>query len=203
MKTKILFAILILLCSCSSVKKTKTELKEDIKTNIEVKKTADENAGLTSTVNSEKKAEESIKKNTSAESAEVEETTIHTINYDSNSKVDSVTMRPAVSQEIIQRTVKGKNAKAIESTELLYSQTEVQSLFNVYFKISQQKSDSVNNIISSLKSEVAAKTKKAASWWKWLLVGMCVPVIGWAVWKLTPSGNLSFIWKNIKAIFAK
>ena len=204
MKKILLFLLILIVAGCSGVKKTtKTDIKSDVISQTEVKKTVDENASLTTSVNAEKKTDQSVKKNTSAESTENEETTIHTINYDTKTKVDSVTKRPAVASETIQKTVKGKNAKAVESTELLYSQAEVQSLFSVYFKMSKSESDSVNRVISSLKSEIVEKTKKANNWWKWLLVGVCVPVIGWIVWKFTPVGKLSFIWKNIKAIFAK
>lgn len=204
MKKLLLLLIILLVAGCSGVKKTtKTDTRADVISQTEVKKTADENASLTTSVNTEKKTEASVKKNTSAEENESEETTIHTINYDSKTPIDSVTRKPVISQEIIQKTVKGKNAKSVESTELLYSQAEVQSLFQVYFKMSKNESDSVNKVISSLKSEIVEKTKKANNWWKWLLVGVCVPVIGWIVLKFTPAGKLSFIWKNIKAIFAK
>lgn len=204
MKKLLLLLIIFIVAGCSGVKKTtKTDTRADVISQTEVKKTADENASLTTSVNTEKKTEASVKKNTSAEETESEETTIHTINYDTKSEIDSVTRKPAISQEIIQKTVKGKNAKAVESTELLYSQAEVQNLFEVYFKMSKNESDSVNKVISSLKSEIVEKTKKANNWWKWLLVGVCVPVIGWIVLKFTPAGKLSFIWKNIKAIFAK
>lgn len=204
MKKLLLLLIIFLVAGCSGVKKTtKTDTRADVISQTEVKKTADENASLTTSVNTEKKTEASVKKNTSAEENESEETTIHTINYDSKTPIDSVTRKPVISQEIIQKTVKGKNAKSVESTELLYSQAEVQSLFQVYFKMSKNESDSVNKVISSLKSEVKEQTKKAKNWWKWLLVGVCVPVIGWIVLKFTPAGKLSFIWKNIKAIFAK
>ena len=180
MKKLLLLLIIILLAGCSGVKKaTKTDIKSDVISQTEVKKTAAENENLTTSVNSDKKTEASVKKNTSAEENETEETTIHTINYDSKTPVDSVTRKPAISQEIIQKTVKGKNAKAVESTELLYSQAEVQSLFQVYFKMSQQKTDSFNNVISSLKSEVREKTKKASNWWVWIIVGISLPVIGW------------------------
>ena len=204
MKKLLLLLIIFLVAGCSGVKKTtKTDTRADVISQTEVKKTADENASLTTSVNTDKKTEASVKKNTSAEENESEETTIHTINYDSKTPIDSVTRKPVISQEIIQKTVKGKNAKSVESTELLYSQAEVQSLFQVYFKMSKNESDSVNKVISSLKSEIVEKTKKANNWWKWLLVGVCVPVIGWIVLKFTPAGKLSFIWKNIKAIFAK
>ena len=204
MKKLLLLLIIFIVAGCSGVKKTtKTDTRADVISQTEVKKTAAENASLTTSVNTDKKTEASVKKNTSAEENESEETTIHTINYDSKTPIDSVTRKPVISQEIIQKTVKGKNAKAVESTELLYSQAEVQSLFSVYFKMSKNESDSVNNVISSLKSEIVEKTKKANNWWKWLLVGVCVPVIGWIVLKFTSAGKLSFIWKNIKAIFAK
>lgn len=203
-KILLLFLILLLIAGCSGTKKTtKSDIRADVISQTEVKKTAAENESLTTSVTADKKTEASVKKNTSVDSTESEETTIHTINYDPKSKVDSVTRKPAISQEIIQKTVKGKNAKAVESTELLYSQAEVQSLFQVYFKMSKSESDSVNKVISSLKSEIVEKTKKANNWWKWLLVGVCVPVVGWVVWKFTPAGKLSFILEKIKAIFAK
>lgn len=181
---KLLLLLLILVAGCSGVKKTtKSDIRADVISKTEVKKTADENESLTTSVTAEKKTEASVKKNTSAEENESEETTIHTINYDPKSEVDSVTRRPAISQEIIQKTVKGKNAKAVESTELLYSQAEVQSLFSVYFKISKNESDSVNKVISTLKSEVREQTKKASNWWVWLIVGISLPVILWIALK--------------------
>ena len=184
MKKTLLLFLILLIAGCSGVKKTtKSDVKSDVKTNTEVKKTVAENESLTTTVTADKKTEASVKKNTSAEENESEETTIHTINYDPKSKVDSVTRRPAISQEIIQKTVKGKNAKAVESTEMLYSQAEVQSLFSVYFKISKNESDSVNKVISTLKSEVREQTKKASNWWVWLIVGISLPVIGWIALK--------------------
>lgn len=184
MKKILLLLIIILLAGCSGVKKTtKTDVKADVISQTEVKKTAAENESLTTTVTADKKTEASVKKNSSAEETESEETTIHTINYDSKTPVDSVTRKPAISQEIIQKTVKGKNAKAVESTELLYSQAEVQSLFSVYFKMSQQKTDSFNNVISSLKSEVKEKTKISNYGWVWLIVGISLPVVGWIALK--------------------
>ena len=184
MKKLLLLLIIILLAGCSGTKKTtKSDIRADVISQTEVKKTAAENESLTTTVTADKKTEASVKKNTSAEENETEETTIHTINYDSKTPVDSVTRKPAISQEIIQKTVKGKNAKAVESTELLYSQAEVQSLFSVYFKMSQQKTDSFNNVISSLKSEVKEKTKISNYGWVWLIVGISLPVIGWIALK--------------------
>ena len=177
---KLLLLLLILVAGCSGVKKTtKSDIRADVISQTEVKKTADENESLTTSDNSDKKTEATVKKNTSAEENESEETTIHTINYDSKTPIDSVTRKPVISLEIIQKTVKGKNANAVESTELLYSQAEVQSLFSVYFKMSQQKTDSFNNVISSLKSEVKEKTKISNYGWVWLIVGISLPVIGW------------------------
>ena len=202
MKKTLLLFLILLIAGCSGVKKTtKSDVKSDVKTNTEVKKTAAENESLTTTVTADKKTEASVKKNTSAEENESEETTIHTINYDPKSKVDSVTRRPAISQEIIQKTVKGKNAKAVESTELLYSQAEVQSLFSVYFKMSQQKTDSFNNVISSLKSEVKEKTKISNYGWVWLIVGISLPVIGWiAVKSGWPAKVFVWVLKILKKI---
>lgn len=201
MKKTLLLFLILLVAGCSGSKKTiKSDVKTDVKSQTEVKKIADENAGLTTYVNAEKKTDQSVKKNTSAESTENEETTIHTINYDTKSEIDSVTRKPAISQEIIQKTVKGKNAKAVESTELLYSQAEVQSLFQVYFKMSQQKTDSFNNVISSLKSEVREQTKKASNWWMWLIVGISLPVILWIAVKSGWPAKV-FVW--VLKIFKK
>ncbi len=202
---KIGFIVLIsLFVSCTPAKKTtKSEVKSDLLQTTEVKKTSDENQSLTTYVNAEKNAEESIKKNTSAETTENEETTVHTITYDTKTKVDSITRRPAVATETIQKTVKGKNVKALESIETLYSQAEVQNLFSVYFKLSKNASDSVNKVISSLKSEVIEKTKQANGWWKWLLFGISLPVILLVVWKFTSASKLSFLLNKIKLIFAK
>ena len=202
MKKLLLLLIIILLAGCSGTKKTtKSDIRADVISQTEVKKTADENQSLTTSVNAEKKTEASVKKNTSAEENETEETVIYTINYDSKSKVDSVTRKPAISQEIIQKTVKGKNAKAVESTEMLYSQAEVQSLFSVYFKMSQQKTDSFNNVISSLKSEVKEKTKISNYGWVWLIVGISLPVIGWiAVKSGWPAKVFVWVLKILKKI---
>lgn len=201
MKKTLLLFLILLVAGCSGVKKTtKSDVKSDVKTNIELKKTAAENASLTTSVNTEKKTEATVKKNTSAEETESEETTIHTINYDTKSEIDSVTRKPAISREIIQKTVKGKNAKSVEFTELLYSQAEVQSLFSVYFKMSQQKTDSFNNVISSLKSEVLEQTKKSSNWWVWLIVGISLPVILWIAVKSGWPAKV-FVW--VLKIFKK
>ena len=202
MKKLLLLLIIILLAGCSGTKKTtKSDIRADVISQTEVKKTADENESLTTSVTAEKKTEASVKKNTSAEENESEETTIHTINYDSKTPIDSVTRKPVISQEIIQKTVKGKNAKAVESTELLYSQAEVQSLFSVYFKMSQQKTDSFNNVISSLKSEVKEKTKISNYGWVWLIVGISLPVIGWiAVKSGWPAKVFVWVLKILKKI---
>lgn len=201
MKKTLLLFLILLVAGCSGVKKTtKTDTRADVISQTEVKKTADENASLTTSVNTEKKTEATIKKNTSAEENESEETTIHTINYDSKTPIDSVTRKPVISQEIIQKTVKGKNAKSVESTELLYSQAEVQSLFHVYFKMSQQKTDSFNNVISSLKSEVREQTKKSSNWWVWLIVGISLPVILWIAVKSGWPAKV-FVW--VLKIFKK
>lgn len=201
MKKILLLFLILLVAGCSGVKKTtKSDIRADVISQTEVKKTADENESLTTSVTAEKKTEASVKKNTSAEENETEETTIHTINYDSKTPVDSVTRKPAISQEIIQKTVKGKNAKSFESTELLYSQAEVQSLFQVYFKMSQQKTDSFNNVISSLKSEVLEQTKKSSNWWVWLIVGISLPVILWIAVKSGWPAKV-FVW--VLKIFKK
>ena len=201
-KLLLLLIIILLLAGCSGTKKTtKSDIRADVISQTEVKKTAAENESLTTTVTADKKTEATVKKNTSAEENETEETVIYTINYDSKSKVDSVTRKPAISQEIIQKTVKGKNAKAVESTELLYSQAEVQSLFSVYFKMSQQKTDSFNNVISSLKSEVKEKTKISNYGWVWLIVGISLPVIGWiAVKSGWPAKVFVWVLKILKKI---
>lgn len=201
MKKTLLLFLILLVAGCSGVKKTtKSDVKSDVKTNIELKKTAAENESLTSTVTTDKKTEASVKKNTSAEETESEETVIHTVVYDPTLYVDTVPNRPLKISETTQTTTKGKIKKVAESTELLYSQAEVQSLFQVYFKMSQQKTDSFNNVISSLKSEVREQTKKASNWWVWLIVGISLPVAGWIALKSGWPAKV-FVW--VLKIFKK
>lgn len=202
MKKTLLLFLILLVAGCSGVKKTtKSDIKSDAISQTEVKKTVDENASLTTSVTTDKKKEASVKKNTSAEETESEETVIHTVVYDPTLYVDTVPNRPLKISETTQTTTKGKIKKVAESTELLYSQAEVQSLFSVYFKMSQQKTDSFNNVISSLKSEIVEKTKKANNWWVWLIVGISLPVIGWiAVKSGWPAKVFVWVLKILKKI---
>jgi len=184
-------ALLFLVSSCAPAKKIeKSSLKVDVKTETQVTKTAEEKTDLTTSVNTEKKADESIKKTVSAD--ENEQTTIHTINYDPKSEVVPGTDRPKVISETIQQTTKGK--KAVESTETLYSSNEVTQLFSTYFKTYNSKVDSFAKANTSLKSEISTKTTQASNWWKWFLGGIGIAALLWLIIYFRLWHFLSFTW---------
>lgn len=194
-KSKLLaLLVLFIFVACSGTKKvTQSNETLQVKTNTEVSKASDEKTDLTTSVNTEKKADESTKKNTSVEENENEETTIHTIVYNTNLKPDSITKRPAIASETTQHTTKGKNKKAVESTETLYSATEVTALFSKYLYSHNNKIDSLSKLNASLESELTTKTTPINNWWKWLLIGIIVPIVIWIIIKMNWHTK-AFVW---------
>ena len=197
MKKLILLFALIFLIGCAGVKKTTvSELKSDVKTETEVKKNTEVKETGSAATKTEKNADVQQKKNTSIAENDIEETTIHTILYDPKSKVDSLTNRQMIVSETIQKSVKSKNKKEVVSTETLYSANEVTELFSQYFKSYNSKTDSLQKENISLKSEVTTKTEQVNNWWKWLLVGIFIPVIVYYIIRFKWYNILSFIWKK-------
>ena len=186
--TSKLLAILVLFIfvACAGTKKV-TQSKESIqvKTNTEVSKVSEEKADLTTFVNTEKKADESVKKNITSAENENEETVIHTVLYDPKSKV--------MVSETTQKTTKGKNKKAVESTETLYSATEVTALFSKYLHSYTNKIDSLSKVNVSLESELTTKTTPVNNWWKWLLIGIIIPIVIWFIIKMNWHTK-AFVW---------
>lgn len=186
--------VLFIFVACAGTKKvTKAKETLQVKTNTEVTKASEEKTNLTTSVNTEKKAEESVKKNTSVEENENEETTIHTVVYDPRLYTDSFPNRPLKVSETTQHTTKGKNKKAVESTETLYSATEVTALFSKYLSVYTNKFDSLSKVITSLKSESETKETSVNNWWKWFLVGIIIPVVLWFVIKMNWHTK-AFVW---------
>lgn len=193
-KNKLLtLVVLFIFVACSETKKVTTKETLQVKTDTEVSKTSDEKTNLTTFVNSEKKAEESVKKNVASDENETEETVIHTILYESKSKVDSITNRPVIASETIQKTTKGKNKKVEESTEMLYSATEVTALFSKYLYSYTDKIDSLSKVNAMLSSATETKETPVNNWWKWLLVGVIIPVIIWFGIKMDWHSK-AFVW---------
>ena len=177
-------ALLLIVSSCVPVKKVeKSNLKADVKTETQVTKNTETKESGSAVAKTETTSDLQQKKNTSVEENETEETTIHTILYDTKSKVDSLTNRPVVASETTQKTTKGKTKKAVESTETLYSSNEVTALFSEYMKSYTSKIDSLTTENSSLKSEVSTKTEQANNWWKWFLAGVITAVFAGFAWK--------------------
>lgn len=186
--------VLFIFVACSGTKKvTTTKETLQVKSDTEVSKTAEIKLSGETTGKTVTNADFQIKSTASAEENETEETTIHTIMYDLKSKTDSLTKRPAVAQEIIQHTTKGKNKKAAETNETLYSANEVAELFKTYFNIYEFRNDSLSEVITSLRSEASTKETPVNNWWKWLLVGIFIPVISWFAVKMSWPGKV-FVW---------
>ena len=177
--------LMLTVSSCSPVKKIeKSNLKVDVKTETQVTKTTEEKKDLTTSVNNEKKTDESTKKTASVDENETEETTIHTVNYDPQTK--------SIASETTTKTVKGKAKKAVESTEILYSANEVTSLFSHYLKSYDSKIDSLNKVNTSLKSEISVTTEQAGNWWKWFLAGIGMAALSWLIIQFKLFRFLSF-----------
>lgn len=174
---------MLMIIGCSPTKKvSKQDVTQKQQSNTELQKTDNQKSDLTTSVNTEKKAEATVKKNTSSAENETEETTTHTILYDTKSKVDSVTNRPPVASETIQKTTKGKNKKDVETTETLYSANEVTLLFSNYLYSYTSKIDSLNKVITDMKSEVTSKEIPKPNGWKWLLASMAISLLVWLIY---------------------
>ena len=186
--------VLFIFVACAGTKKvTTTKSTLQVKTDTEVSIVSEEKTNSTTSVNTEKKADESVKKNVTSDENETEETTIHTILYDTKSKIDSITKRPAIASETIQQTTKGKAKKAVESSETLYSATEVTALFSKYLYSYTDKIDSLSNINASLESELTTKTTPVNNWWKWLFICFIIPIVIWFIIKMNWHTK-AFVW---------
>lgn len=188
-------ALLFVMVSCSPAKKVmKSDVTQKQQTNTEVVKSTEENKELTIFVNTEKKAEESAKKNTTVEENYTEASKTHTINYDPNTPVDPKTNRRQVASETYQETGKGNQKKTNESEETLYSSDEVTALFSKYFYSYNNQIDSLKSENNSLKSEVTELKKQIGwSWYIWLLIGSGLTVLIYFIIRFSWWRKLSFI----------
>jgi len=183
--------ILILFCSCSGTKKLeKSNLSSNLKTDNEVSKKLDEkqtgSVSDQSVKTADKKTDLSEKKNKTIET--------HTTDYDPSKPIVPGTNKPPVVKETI-RIVKESNEKDIQIQEGL---TEKLNLQIGYTMELQTKLDSVMRVNSTLNSKTSLSETTVSNWWKWLIGGVGIGMIG--LWLI---GKIPFvvIWGKIKAWF--
>jgi len=184
---KILFILLIFICSCSGTKKLeKSNVSSTVKTDTEVSKKLDEkqtgSVSDQSLKTSDKKTDSSEKKNKTIET--------QTTDYDPTKPIVPGTNKPPVIKETI-RIVKESNEKDIQIQEGL---TEKLNLQISYTRGLQLKVDSLQKVNSSLQSKSESKQVPVSNWWKWILVGICIPVSIWFIIRFKWYNFLSFLW---------
>ena len=194
--------VMLLIVGCAPAKKMeKSSVTQKQQAQTEVSKNTAVKESGSAAAKTENNTDLQQKSTASVDEKSNESAKIHTINYDPNAPVDPKTNRRPVASETFQETTKNNDKKAVESTETLYSANEVTQLFTQYLKSYKSEMDSLSKVNTSLKSEVSTKTEQAGNWWKWLLLGISLPVIGWVIWKFTPWGNLSFFINKLKSKF--
>jgi len=184
---KILFILLVFICSCSGTKKLeKSNVSSTVKTDTEVSKKLDEkqtgSVSDQSLKTSDKKTDSSEKKNKTIET--------QTTDYDPTKPIVPGTNKPPVIKETI-RIVKESNEKDIQIQEGL---TEKLNLQISYTRGLQLKVDSLQKVNSSLQSKSESKQVPVSNWWKWILVGICIPVSIWFIIRFKWYNFLSFLW---------
>ena len=168
---KILFILLIFLCSCSSTKKLeKSNFKSTVDSVTTVAKSSDEKQTGSASDQSvkvlDKKTDSSEKKNKTIET--------HTTDYDPSKPIVPGTNKPPVIKETI-RYIKESNEKDVQIQETL---TDKLNLQISYTRELQTKLDSVMRVNSTLNSKTSLSEKTVSNWYKWLIGGVGIGVIG-------------------------
>jgi len=187
----IYITLLIILCltGCSSVSKLeKSKLDSSITSDTQVNKKLDE----TQTDKADLQAESTSNKVTENSENENEETVISTITYDTSKNTIKETGKPPVASETT-KTTKKVSQKDNKIEENLTGKLNLQVEYNKQLK---QSVDSQNSVINKLKTENESSKKTSNNWWKWLIVGICLPFIVWVPLNWT---KIVFPW--IKKIF--
>lgn len=168
---KILFILLVFICSCSGTKKLeKSNVSSTVKTDTEVSKKLDEkqtgSVSDQSLKTSDKKTDSSEKKNKTIETK--------TTDYDPTKPIVPGTNKPPVIRETT-KIVKESNEKDIQIQEGL---TEKLNLQVGYTRELQSKVDSLQKVNSTLTSKSESKETPVSNWWKWLISGIVIGLIG-------------------------
>jgi len=168
---KLLFILLIFICSCSGTKKLeKSNLSSNLKTDTEVSKKLDEKQTGSVSDQSIKTADK--KTDLSENKQKVTET--KTTKFDGSKPIVPGTGKPPVIEEIT-KTETESNQKDIKIQETL---TDKLNLQKSYTRELQTKLDSVMKVNSSLISKTESKEVPVMSWWKFIIIGIVIGLIG-------------------------
>ena len=182
--TLLIFILIFALCSCNLFKRTvEVTTKNEHKEEIEVSKTIDENKDQKkdSTSNTETATHAIATKEQIAKM--VAEWSEKDITYDTNKPVDEKTGKPPVlSEKVI--TYKSNNQTSNEVKEDL----SVDKHEKINLKVdsndeTKTKLDSTHKSSDKIKT-TSKNTETSSSWWKWLLVGIILSIVGFIYFKL-------------------
>ena len=190
---KILFILLIFLCSCSSTKKLeKSNFKSTVDSVTTVAKSSDEKQTGTMSDQSVKTSDNKIE--SSENKQKVTET--KTTKFDGSKPIIPGTGKPPIIEETV-KTETESNQKNIKIQEGL---TEKLNLQKSYTRELQTKLDSLMKVNSSLISKTESKEIPVMSWWKLIIIGIVIGLIGMFFIQKIP---FVVIWGKIKAFFTK
>ena len=170
--------MVILFCSCSGTKKLeKSNFKSTVDSVTTVAKSSDEKQTGSASDQSvkvlDKKTDSSEKKNKTIET--------HTTDYDPSKPIVPGTNKPPVIKETI-RYIKESNEKDVQIQETL---TDKLNLQISYTRELQTKLDSVMRVNSTLNSKTSLSEKTVSNWWRWMLFGIGIGVIGlWLIGRI-------------------
>jgi len=190
---KILFILLIFLCSCSSTKKLeKSNFKSTVDSVTTVAKSSDEKQ--TGTV-SDQSVKTSDKKTDSSENKQ-KVTETKTTKFDGSKPIVPGTGKPPVIEEIT-KTETESNQKDIKIQETL---TDKLNLQKSYTRELQTKLDSVMKVNASLNSKTSLSETVVSYWCRWLIGGVGIGLIGMFFIRKIP---FVIIFSKIKSFFSK
>jgi len=185
--------LLILFCSCSGTKKLeKTNLSSNLKTDTEVSKKLDEKQ--TGSL-SDQSVKTSDKKTDSSENKQ-KVTETKTTKFDGSKPIIPGTGKPPIIEETV-KTETESNQKNIKIQEGL---TEKLNLQKSYTRELQTKLDSLMKVNSSLISKTESKEIPVMSWWKLIIIGIVIGLIGMFFIMKIP---FVIIFSKIKSFFTK
>jgi len=168
---KILFILVILFCSCSGTKKLeKSNFKSTVDSVTTVTKSSDEKQTGSTTDQSVKSSEK--KTDSSENKQKVTET--KTTKFDGSKPIVPGTGKPPVIEETT-KTETESNQKDIKIQETL---TDKLNLQKSYTRELQTKLDSMMKVNSSLSNKTETKEVPVMSWWKFIIIGIIIGLIG-------------------------
>lgn len=178
MKTKLKIMLLVLiLISCTGVKKSaKTNVDQKEKTNTEVSKDMEVKTDLKVTDKSEKVTDKSL------EQIETETNELETriILYDTDKPIVPGTNKPPVKEEKVISNKK-QSKTDIKTADNSTAKTNITANYTASLL---SEIDSLQKVNASLIAKTDTKeTQVNNSWYWWLIGGMCIPVVGFGIWK--------------------